>query len=225
MEELIAKLSGTSKLAPAAILARLLLSFILAVTIALIYSRNYKGYGRPSQMALVLVLVGLATSGIIMAIGDNIALSLGLVGALSIVRFRAAVKDNRDLAYLFWIITIGLVCGSGRFLLALMLMLFMGVVVVLLERFELFQTATRRFIVILTQQRAEGAEPPGVASLLPGEATLKSTVFHRESGSEESTYLVDFPDAEALEGFKTSARAHSGLSGFQILGPEDTIIG
>jgi hypothetical protein len=177
-------------------------------------------------MALVLVLVALATCGIIMAIGDNLALSLGMVGALSIVRFRAAVKDNRDLAYLFWTLAIGLVCGAGVYKLALLLLLTMGCVVLVLERFALFETATKKFIVIVSLRRAEdGATPADPLSLLPAGAELKSSTYHRDSGVEESTFLVDFAGAAAIDAFKTRARGEASVSGFQILGPEDAILG
>ena len=119
IQDLLTKLSAGSPLTGMEIVSRLLLALILTTPIAAIYSKNYRGYGRPAQMTLVLILVSLTTTGIIMAIGNNLALSLGMVGALSIVRFRAAVKDNRDLAYLFWSLAIGLVCGAGVFMLAM----------------------------------------------------------------------------------------------------------
>jgi Domain of unknown function (DUF4956) len=223
-------LAGTSTLQTTEILARLLLAFIISGAIAGIYAWNYRGYGRPSQMALVLVLVALATCGIIMAIGDNLALSLGMVGALSIVRFRAAVKDNRDLAYLFWTLAIGLVCGAGVYRLALLLLATMGGVVVALERFALFETSTRKFIVIVSQRQApaeDGSQPalPSPGSLLPAGAQLKSSTYHRDSQVEESTFLVDFAGTPAIETFKQAARADASISGFQILGPEDAILG
>jgi hypothetical protein len=221
-EDVLARLSEASTLTATEIVSRLLLALILTTPIAAIYARNYRGYGRPSQMTLVLVLVSLATGGIIMAIGNNLALSLGMVGALSIVRFRAAVKDNRDLAYLFWSLSVGLVCGAGGYLLAIVLTVFLGGVALGLERLEPFRSATRRYIVILSLQPGDEPKSQG---LLPGGAELKSTVFQREAGVEESTYLVDFADAGAIEAFKQRAREQAAVTGYQILGPEDTILG
>lgn len=227
LEDFLEKLSGGSALTATEIGTRLLLAFILTGAIAWLYSRNYRGYGRPSQMALVLVLVALATCGIIMAIGDNLALSLGMVGALSIVRFRAAIKDNRDLAYLFWSLTVGLVAGAGALHLAIMLTVFLGAVVVVMERTDVFRTLTKNYIVILsaTAEDSSGGPASSVRALLPAGAQLKSAVFHKASGVEESTFLVDFKDAATLAGFKDKAKAHASLTGYQILGPEDTILG
>lgn len=143
-QDLADLLTRSSSLGPAEVLGRFFLALLLSVMIAAIYARTYRGYGRPSQLAVVLVMVAIATAGIIMAIGDNLALSLGMVGALSIVRFRAAVKDNRDLAYVFWTLAVGLVSGAGAYLLAILLLVFMGVAVGILERLDLFETTTRK---------------------------------------------------------------------------------
>lgn len=222
MDEFLTKLTGASTLSITQILARLLLAFLLTSTIALLYARTYRGYGRPQPMAMVLVLVSLATAGIIMAIGDNLALSLGMVGALSIVRFRAAIKDNRDLAYLFWTLAVGLVSGAGAFALAITLMLFVSVVVLVLERFNLFRSGRKQYMVVLSLLRSEETTEP--QTLLPG-AQLMTSSYDRESQLEELTYLVDFADGEALERFRRSALADTSLRGFQVLTPEDLALG
>ena len=68
-----------------------------------------------------LVLMAVVTAGIVLAIQSNLVISLGMVGALSIVRFRTAIKSSIDLFFLFWAISIGIICGAGLYLLALML--------------------------------------------------------------------------------------------------------
>jgi hypothetical protein len=223
-ETLSQQLSGGSSLKLVEIAVRLGAAFLLTAVVAVVYARTYRGFGRAAPMAHVLILVSMATCGIIMGIGDNIALSLGLVGALSIVRFRAAVKDNRDLAYLFWSVAIGLISGAGNVRLALVLLVAMGSVVLVLERYQLLQAAAARSIVILATARGEG-DALDPASLLPAGATQRQSVYHRDTGEEESTWLVDFADAAALEQFKTAAQAEPRVSRFQILEPEDTVLG
>ncbi len=225
LERVWKALGSSSDLGAVEICARLILAFLLTSAIAAVYTRSYKGYGRPGQMALVLVLVSQATCGIIMAIGHNLALSLGMVGALSIVRFRAAVKDNRDLAYLFWTIAIGLVCGAGGYLLAILLLVILGAGVGFLERLQLFKAKTRSHIVILSQLRAAGAAPPSIDAVLPSGSELRSSIYQRDTGIEESTFLVEFADPRAIEVFKQGVQAETSLTGYQILGPEDAILG
>lgn len=88
------------------------------------YSKNFN---------ISLVAMAMITAAIILAIQSSVVISLGMVGALSIVRFRTAVKDPMDLVFLFWSISVGIICGAGLYGLALMLSLCVTVVVLLLE--------------------------------------------------------------------------------------------
>lgn len=81
-----------------------------------------------SGFAISLVAMSLITTMIIIAIGSNLILSLGMVGALSIVRFRSAVKDPLDIAYIFWAISAGIVLGAGFIPLAVFGSVFIGIV-------------------------------------------------------------------------------------------------
>ncbi|MBO5341373.1 MAG: DUF4956 domain-containing protein [Lachnospiraceae bacterium] len=80
-----------------------------------------------------LVALAMITAGIILAIQSSVVISLGMVGALSIVRFRTAIKNPMDLVYLFWSISVGIVCGAGLFEVALIVSVFVTVAVVVLE--------------------------------------------------------------------------------------------
>ena len=80
-----------------------------------------------------LVALALITAGIILTIQSSIVLSLGMVGALSIVRFRTAVKDPMDLVFLFWAISIGIVCGAGLFEVAIVVSVMVAISIVVLE--------------------------------------------------------------------------------------------
>lgn len=80
-----------------------------------------------------LVALAMLTAAIILAIQSSVVISLGMVGALSIVRFRTAIKNPMDLVYLFWAISAGIVCGTGLFELALIVSVFVTIVVVALE--------------------------------------------------------------------------------------------
>ncbi len=81
-----------------------------------------------------LVLMSVITAAIILTVQSSVVISLGMVGALSIVRFRTAVKDPMDLAFLFWSISVGIICGAGLVEIALILSLFATVVIAVLDR-------------------------------------------------------------------------------------------
>lgn len=93
-------------------------SLILGLFIFLSYTISHKGTIYSKKFAVTLVVLTVMTATVMTVIGNNIALSLGMVGALSIVRFRTALKDSRDTAYVFWTIIVGICCGVGDYLVA-----------------------------------------------------------------------------------------------------------
>lgn len=119
------------------ILLVLLFSLIASVIIAIVYKRTYKGVLYNPSFGVTLVLLTMITSSVVMAIGSNVALSMGMVGALSIVRFRTAVKDSIDTAYMFWSITMGILIGTGYYLPALVVVLGISLVMILVSFLKL----------------------------------------------------------------------------------------
>ncbi|GAA0180061.1 DUF4956 domain-containing protein [Clostridium sediminicola] len=97
----------------------LLLSFIVGLFIFQIYKKTYQSVVYTKSFNLSLVMMTMITSLVIMAVTSNVVLSLGMVGALSIVRFRAAIKDPMDIVFMFWSIASGIVTGAGFYLLAI----------------------------------------------------------------------------------------------------------
>ncbi|HOV70205.1 MAG TPA: DUF4956 domain-containing protein [Clostridia bacterium] len=111
-------IEGSSTYTLETITFNMAMTTILGLFIYFIYKKSYTGVLYSRSFNLSLVVIALTTSIIIMLIGSNLAISLGMVGALSIVRFRSAIKEPRDLAFLFWSIAIGLASGTGAFLIA-----------------------------------------------------------------------------------------------------------
>ena len=96
----------------------LLAALAMGVLIYWVYQRFYAGVIFSRSFAMTLVGMSVLTCMVTLAISSNVVISLGMVGALSIVRFRTAVKDPLDLLYLFWSITAGITTGAGMYLLA-----------------------------------------------------------------------------------------------------------
>lgn len=106
----------------------LIAAFLLGLLIYTLYKRTFKGVMYSESFNLSLILLTLLTTFIILAVTSNVVLSLGMVGALSIVRFRTAIKDPLDLVYLFWAIGGGIVVGAGMIPLALMGSIFIALI-------------------------------------------------------------------------------------------------
>lgn len=106
----------------------LLLALAVGLFIFLVYKRTFKGVMYSASFGVSLLAMTLITTLIILAVTSNVILSLGMVGALSIVRFRTAVKEPLDIAFLFWAISAGIVLGAGLLPLGIIGSLFVGVV-------------------------------------------------------------------------------------------------
>ncbi|MBN1063395.1 DUF4956 domain-containing protein [Clostridium botulinum] len=107
------------------------LAFVIGLFIMQIYKKTFKGVMYSESFAISLLALSLITTLIILAVTSNVVLSLGMVGALSIVRFRSAIKEPIDIAFLFWSISVGIVIGAGLIPLAVLGSIFIGIVMVL----------------------------------------------------------------------------------------------
>ncbi len=107
------------------------LAFVVGLFIFFVYKKTYTGVMYSAGFGISLVAMTLITTLIILAVTSNIILSLGMVGALSIVRFRTAIKEPLDIAFLFWSIASGIVLGAGLLPLAILGSVFIGVILVL----------------------------------------------------------------------------------------------
>lgn len=107
------------------ILLGLLTALVMGALIYLVYTKFYVGVIYSRSFAVTLVGMTVLTTMVTLAISTNVVISLGMVGALSIVRFRTAVKDPLDLLYLFWAITTGITSGAGMYLLVILTALVM----------------------------------------------------------------------------------------------------
>ncbi len=121
-----------SALTPFKMVVALLAGFIVGIIIAMVYRRSYRGVLYSPSFSITLIMLTLITTPVVMCIKSNIALSMGMVGALSIVRFRTAVKDPMDTAYMFWALTMGILLGAEMYLISLVVVLGISVLVLLL---------------------------------------------------------------------------------------------
>lgn len=131
------------------------IAFALGLFILWVYKKTYNGVMYSSGFGLSLMAMAMITTLVILAVTSNVVLSLGMVGALSIVRFRTAIKEPMDIAFLFWAIAVGIVLGAGMIPLAVFGSVFVGMVLwVFVNR----KTTDQPYIMILncTDGEAEG---------------------------------------------------------------------
>lgn len=172
------------------ILLSLGLSFLIGIFIYYVYKRTFRGVLYSQSFNLSLIAIGMITTLVIMAVTSNVVLSLGMVGALSIVRFRTAVKEPMDLVFLFWSISTGIVTGAGLYMLAVLGAAMIGLLLFLLSRTPSGETP----YLLVVQTDGEEADE-GVRSALV-QARRRYTVKSRTISPEgvEATYAIRLKD-------------------------------
>ena len=110
--------SGGGALSAQDVLTRVGMSVLFGLLIFLSYRLTHGGSVYSAKFNITLLTLTILTTTVMTVIGNNVALSLGMVGALSIVRFRTSIKDSRDTTYIFWTIIIGICCGVGDYMVA-----------------------------------------------------------------------------------------------------------
>jgi uncharacterized membrane protein YhiD involved in acid resistance len=112
-------------------------SFFLSLLLAYVYRQTHRGLSYSVSFVHTMIIMGVTVAIIMMVIGSNIARAFSLVGALSIIRFRTAIKDARDVAFIFMTMAVGMACGTGFYDVALVFVLFAMPMVYLLHRFKI----------------------------------------------------------------------------------------
>lgn len=132
--------------------ATLMITFLIGLFLYSVYKKTFKGILYSKSFNVSLVMISMITSLIIMAISSNVILSLGMVGALSIVRFRTAIKDPIDLIFMFWAISVGIVTGAGLYQLAILGSLIIGLTMTVFTRVSSFENP---FLLVLNCENDE----------------------------------------------------------------------
>ena len=171
-------------------LLALVLAFCLGMFIFLVYKKTYQGVMYSSSFGVTLLALTMITTLVILAVTSNVVLSLGMVGALSIVRFRTAIKEPLDIAFLFWAIAAGIVLAAGMIPLAVVCSVFVGVVLLV---FVNKKPHCNPYIVVI---QCDGHDSETAARAYLEEMTNRCTVKSKsaQKGSLELTVEIRLKD-------------------------------
>jgi uncharacterized membrane protein YhiD involved in acid resistance len=205
------------------ILLRFAVAFMLGAVIYISYRFSFSGAVYSARFNVSLVMLTLVSTLVMSVIGNNVALSLGMVGALSVVRFRTAVKDARDTAYIFWCIAVGICCGVSEFLVA-------GAGTVILFLFLLLFGAVRRndqfLLIVRGAQEAEAPIEARVAQYFDNKAQIK--VLYSAEGHVEYIFALSETMLTAAKkrnsvSIVDALRALDGVQTVQLVSQNDEI--
>ncbi len=217
MKEILYNYFSTS--AGALSLSDVIINFIAACVISILvyisYRISHSGAVYSRRFNVSLVMLVLITTLVMNVIGNNIALSLGMVGALSIVRFRTAIKDSRDTAYIFWAIAVGICCGVSDYLIAGIgsMIIFMFLIL-----FGFVKDNERIMVVVRLDASACEHLENGINSLFDGKATMRLSNTSLEDDSAEMIYEVSDQQLKKSEKINGSCmKALSSIEGVRSI--------
>ncbi len=201
-KSVIAEFAGTISVDK--VLLSLAVAFIIGVFIIYVYKKTYSGVIYSKSFSLCIILLTMVTSMIIRTISSNLALSLGMVGALSIVRFRTAIKEPTDTAFMFWGITAGIMSGAGLYLVAIIASV--GIGVLYMVGYTMGFKTNRQFLFILKYEASSDKRIIDALKKLPktklkSKSIVKNTIeltFEVELKDDDTKILDDFKDIDGV---------------------------
>lgn len=189
-----------------AILFTLVMAFAVGFFIYWVYKKNYRGVMFSNNFGLTLVLMTVITAPVVMCIRNSLELSMGMVGALSIVRFRTAVKDPLDTGYMFWALTAGILLGAGQYFMAAATVVGIAAIVFILRM--LITKGSNSYLLVMRVNAAGEANAQKLLAKVDN--ILKSKTIN--GNSMELTYEIRVEKSEAfmnklvsLEGVKDAS--------------------
>ncbi len=202
--------NATNGLTITDVIVNFLAAAVIACLIYISYRISHSGPVYSERFNVSIVMLTLVTTLVMNVIGNNIALSLGMVGALSIVRFRTAIKDPRDTAYIFWGIAVGICCGVSDYLIAAIGSALIFAFLILFG----FIRDNGRIMVIVNCEPAAGEEvEKHMGNLFGGKAALR--VHNRAVKTQTEEFIYEISDDLLKKSEKRNGKLVKNLSGIE----------
>ncbi|KAF1305076.1 DUF4956 domain-containing protein [Enterococcus saccharolyticus] len=202
------------------ILLNFLIAGVLGLIIYLSYRISHSNGAYSTKFNVSLVMLTLITTLVMNVIGNNIALSLGMVGALSIVRFRTAIKDSRDTAYIFWAIAAGICCGVQEYVIV---SIGSGVIFLFLILFGAVKSNERYLLILRGEVSAETTVEKEIEQLFAGKVRYRV----KNTTNESMEYIYELSEKQLqvadkkVESLATYLRNIPGLKAVNLVNQND----
>lgn len=203
------------------VIANLLVALTCGLLLSMVYRSTYRGPSYSVTFVNSLVLLTIIASIVIMVIGNNIARAFGLVGAMSIIRFRTAIRDTMDLVFIFLSLAIGMACGVGLTAVALVGSLIAGLVVLALTYTHYGAPRRRHFLLQIVRQSSEQTDLTQALSRVCKSIKLVSMKNVGMEDLTESNYHITLKDIRKTEEIVQSVRQMNGVQQVNVYFDED----
>lgn len=207
------------------VLANMLVALLCGIIIALLYRYTYRGLNYSSSFTISLIMLTMITAIVIMVIGNNLARAFGMVGAMSIIRFRTAVKDASDIMFIFFSLSIGLAAGVKLYAIAIVGTLVVSLVYLVIMKFNFALPQNREYLVQIVANNTALPDNPF------GEIFKKhcrhhklvnvKTIGEEDSEEVEFSYYLGLRDIEKGKALINSLKQISGVKYVNLFFDED----
>ncbi|MFZ1291315.1 MAG: DUF4956 domain-containing protein [Melioribacteraceae bacterium] len=208
---------------PKEMLLNLLVGLLAGIIISVFYRKSYNGPGYQASFVNSLILLVIITSIVIMVIGNNLARAFGLVGAMSIIRFRTAVKETQDIIYIFFSLAIGMAVGVGLHLLAIFSAVFIGIITLVLSKSK-FSTPIKSDLLLQFTFNSNGNDSSSYNKLIDEYCKKSKLINAKAVGTEETlelSYYVGFKSKDYTTEFVQKLRKVKGVLNVNLFYDEE----
>ena len=208
---------------PQEIFLNLIVALIAGIIISVFYRKSYNGPGYQASFVNSLILLVIITSIVIMVIGNNLARAFGLVGAMSIIRFRTAVKETQDIMYIFFSLAIGMAVGVSQYGLALFGSFFIGTITYVLSKSK-FSTPIKSDLLLQFSYDSNGNGSTDYNNLIDNYCKKSKLINAKAIGEQdllELSYYVGFKNKQHSTEFVQKLRKIKGISNVNLFYDEE----
>jgi uncharacterized membrane protein YhiD involved in acid resistance len=209
------------------VIGNVFVAMLCGVIIALLYKYTYKGLNYSASFTISIIMLTMITAIVIMVIGNNLARAFGMVGAMSIIRFRTAVKDASDIMFIFFALAIGLAAGVKLYSVAIVGTLFVGSVFLVVTRFSFALPQNREFLMQITAKGDQVPENPFV-DIFRQYCRRQKLVNVKTIGQEpdemmEFSYYIKMRDEQRGSNLVSDIRKLAGVKSVNLFFDEDEL--
>jgi len=208
----------------AEILANIFVAMVCGLCISWLYRHTYKGPGYSLTFVNSLVILSMITSVVIMVIGESLARAFGLVGAMSIIRFRTAVKETQDIVYIFFALVTGMAAGVGYHKMAIIGTPFIGFMIYMFSRSKVSAPRREEYLLQLSYS-PNGDDLPTYLPVFKKYCRRHKVINTRSMGVDgetlELSYYVKFKDQEANTHFVRELQSVQGVNNVNVYFDEE----
>ncbi len=211
-----------TEVSAALIIFNVLLSFALCSCVVWVWRKTHRGLSYSQSFAVTMMMLGPLASSVMMIVQNNLVGAFALLGAFSLIRFRTILKETRDIAFLFFTLTIGVATGTGYYSLALLTTLLVSTVVLILYRFNFASTSKTGFL--LTFHTINNFNTKNLDTLFAEHITSKDLLHEKVANDgNEYAYSIHFKKTGTENMFMNKLREVSGISDGYLITGKDTI--